>query len=1798
MVFRSNLSGGSGDGDDSSSDLSPADNQDVLRTVAKQVDRKGRKQRLREQVAAQEEGFFPKDVAVAERGRRLVPQFKPSAKKRELREDTAEAAGPDFAPEDVITSPSGDYLEARLSEGARKREIREDVLAEAGEDFAPEDVVFKETDAGLQGGISEAARKRELREGVLEQAGPGFTLEDVTFQQSDDGLAAQIKPAARRREVREDVLAQAGDGFAAEDVTFEQTDQGLQGRISEQAQKRELRENVLAEAGEGFKPADVAFEQADSGLAARITPEAKRREVRQDVLEQAGEGFKPADVTFRQIEEGLKGQIKPSAKKRELREDVLEQAGDEFTASDITFSRADRGLQAQISATARLRELREDILDQAEDGFGPEDVTFEETQDRLQAQIERSARERELREDVLEQAGQQFAPGDMAVSQTADGLQAQISEQAQRREAREEIAGQLETRFQEQFPDREFQAAEEFELEQADGGGFRGKLTPEFQQTVEQRQRKQLRQEVASQVGERFTPEDVVIATTDEGFQGEISQAARRREAAEQIGQQFQSQLSDVVGDRELTPGEEFELRQTEDGFEAELTPEFQQTVQKRQREQLRQEVAEEAGGRFSPLDVNLTETEEGLRGGITENAQRREATEDIAGQLESQFSDRFPGREFERGDEFTLKEAEDGGFSGELTEDFRKTVQEQRRTELRQQVAEEAGERFSPQDVAIESADEGLRGGISEAAQRREASEQISGQLIEQFSDRFPDRTFERGDEFTLERTDDGGFRGRLTEEFQQSFKEQRRQEIRQDVASESGVFGPEDLVVQDGEVQVKRVPEGTGRVKGGQGVNVPRSINSQLQVPIAALGKGGDRKQHLEAISEGRLDPLEDDPFFAQETTNTVTGFTPTRRSGFTPEDEAPYVIKEGGLSHLYEKTQKEVPAPASEVEDPERPTIQEVQESIVRGQQTISDAAAVPDLPFRSVTIDGRTTESEILKEQEQELREEAAVEAGAEFSASDVRVDVQGRDRVARLKGDAIQRVQEQKVETALEGIGFEGVGTGTVTAPREATGQIRVQRQDEFVKSLGGGEASLAATGGTDISAAIQNARQVESDRQPVETASAINVEAVETIGEQRQAIERERAVAEARTSGAAAATSSLPNKIERQFEAETGAELERGEDFTLNQEDLRTGPIQSRAEEQTSIELTEAGAESIQGQQSEQFGDLPIIIGARTGGGAAPASRRSEPGKGRRVESILEDASESFTAAISDDTSDTAQAKAVGLKIEGQEELANTVQAIEQGTRDAAQIFNVPETALGIKEAGEFVGFGVSEAAKGQGQEFVDESITAGQEAVSSAVEFASENPVRAGTAAVGSVALSAGAISGASRVSRPAGRGAAFAIQPGEELAGIGGFRVTRGLRGERAAQRLFPNKEPLIFSEEAAIRAGKQAVGRGRKALASSRETLSRVKVTPRVGAGLTPPKVELESETESEMPFSEELEAFERGARLRRANQRAEERISEQREQQEPPTSEERPSITKREDVFVSETGGTGFRSSAKRSEAQARRIRRRIAQRREVKASEPVGTETEALEPIETAEGELESIIGAETEARLRRETTLQPLAKVEEVTQPSLGRQAVATDAEVVDAALRRLETGGRFETQTAAESVEPARQRGAVATRSEVLTEIEGRQLERSELDTGTEPGVETDILGDVRSPQGTEIRSRTDELLEAESKVQPDVRGRSRLRSQLQPNARDAIETETETRQEIRRESKVETELEFESETETEFEKRPRDKGKRRLVEEPPDIFEKTFSEPVLSPSDALQGPELDVLDLSGDNT
>jgi hypothetical protein len=163
---------------------------------------------------------------------------------------------------------------------------------------------------------------------------------------------------------------------------------------------------------------------------------------------------------------------------------------------------------------------------------------------------------------------------------------------------------------------------------------------------------------------------------------------------------------------------------------------------------------------------------------------------------------------------------------------------------------------------------------------------------------------------------------------------------------------------------------------------------------------------------------------------------------------------------------------------------------------------------------------------------------------------------------------------------------------------------------------------------------------------------------------------------------------------------------------------------------------------------------------------------------------------------------------------------------------------------------------------------------------LTSAWEYAANNPVRTAGQLAGSVAV----MGGAAKLGSRAGLASRAAIQPGEEILGYGGAAAFRGASGaasrfgrtlpegrasaaaqrvsgatSRAGDALFPNNEPLLMSEEAAIRAASVA-GRGvSEGLGRARQSVSGIEAgrpelsRPSAG-GILPVEAELRYQPDS--------------------------------------------------------------------------------------------------------------------------------------------------------------------------------------------------------------------------------------------------------------------------------------------------------------------------------------------------------
>jgi hypothetical protein len=207
----------------------------------------------------------------------------------------------------------------------------------------------------------------------------------------------------------------------------------------------------------------------------------------------------------------------------------------------------------------------------------------------------------------------------------------------------------------------------------------------------------------------------------------------------------------------------------------------------------------------------------------------------------------------------------------------------------------------------------------------------------------------------------------------------------------------------------------------------------------------------------------------------------------------------------------------------------------------------------------------------------------------------------------------------------------------------------------------------------------------------------------------------------------------------------------------------------------------------------------------------------------------IDDAFTDITRAPENEVAEESTAEGVTTKVTtGAVDIAKTPATLP------ATLATIGETAKGSVE---FTGDAIADEGVVEGTQ---ESVTAAGETTTNYLgqqaQYAANNPfVTAGTL-IGSAAI----MGGAARISNNAGLASRAAIQPAEELLGYGGNAALRGTgssivrAGRRvpgrvgsgvrtvgqktrgSAEKLFPDNEPLLFSEEAAIRAGKR-VGSG---------------------------------------------------------------------------------------------------------------------------------------------------------------------------------------------------------------------------------------------------------------------------------------------------------------------------------------------------------------------------------------------
>lgn len=221
--------------------------------------------------------------------------------------------------------------------------------------------------------------------------------------------------------------------------------------------------------------------------------------------------------------------------------------------------------------------------------------------------------------------------------------------------------------------------------------------------------------------------------------------------------------------------------------------------------------------------------------------------------------------------------------------------------------------------------------------------------------------------------------------------------------------------------------------------------------------------------------------------------------------------------------------------------------------------------------------------------------------------------------------------------------------------------------------------------------------------------------------------------------------------------------------------------------------------------------------GAADVGGLGVDPRRGsiDSGIGSDERARIEAADERFGDAVTD------------LGKPADSEVGNT-SPLESGTENFARgALQTGEMVVEAPATISSVGTTAGEAIEGAGENMQEEGLAAGgaESAATGAVvaggmlaqtaQRAAANPLQT----AGTLAATTAVMGGAARLNPTAGTASRVAIQPGEELIGYAGNAALPG----RAGRALFPNNEPLLISEEAAIAGARKVGGTAKRAVRS---------------------------------------------------------------------------------------------------------------------------------------------------------------------------------------------------------------------------------------------------------------------------------------------------------------------------------------------------------------------------------------
>jgi len=803
--------------------------------------------------------------------------------------------------------------------------------------------------------------------------------------------------------------------------------------------------------------------------------------------------------------------------------------------------------------------------------------------------------------------------------------------------------------------------------------------------------------------------------------------------------------------------------------------------------------------------------------------------------------------------------------------------------------------------------------------------------------------------------------------------------------------------------------------------------------------------------------------------------------------------------------------------------------IQQGLVESRDALTDPSDVRvDFSDGSVSV-GLTDQGQqkVRQRQDQQLRQQAA--EGSQFDPEDFEVREEDGQLVAELQEgtEEAQAMQEfnETVLAASRGVQRrEQLEQAEQQAEQQAVSQVRDQLGGNFSQ----GEDFEITTTITDRNTVQAQAELTDPGRQQLAVRAARN---------------------------------QFPNAAD-----------------DLTTDDVR---VTETDDGQFDVELTDSGRDKVEANQDEWFGDITeidvgslvgSIVGAtgnpNTGIGAIAGGFEGRSGTTVKVDDELRDASdvirEDAIAPAADATSVlTPQVAAERLLTDADAENPGVAErATESFIEGAGIIVDVPGGVAGLIEAGEFIGGGLAAGVEGRGGEYRDRSVEAGEQAVNAAVQQFQRRPVETGATTVGALVGTAAFSAGAARASTTAGEVAPFAFQPGEELAGYIGNRATR-LVSPRAARRLFPDNEPLLMSEEAAIRTARATARRARTTGGRAKGVLrgdTKVSPSPRQQAVIErvrPGSAEAESQPKTETPAAEgetvaETETFDvpTSALVAEGQLETDPRAVELGANQ-PQITVERERQTEAGQVTgdIDQKGAPGARSESLGTASEDTLDSLYDPSRFETESPERSITDTVRRVNIESRAGaglvpprvELEQ---AQEQERQEQEPSVDP-SRRRGILQGS-PRDRLSSDITRRQRELRR-QAEGTFEDET--NPVGEAETRKARAQEPEARTDTDTEIRGRTEPFVGTTPLTRTDVTQRPFVGLGIDQRPRTGVDTEQEQRagLDAETEQRSELEQELdiEPELEQRLNTEFEGEQE----NEFETEIRTETDTETELE-------------------------------------------------